>query len=121
MASEDSAADFGYEVRALSYRVEFDEAGERAEIHAELEVACSGSGMLLASIDIDGLELLPSSRIPLASGFNKLHLPPVKVMRRRLWWPAGTAEGGGSYRIDLKLYQNENEKSVHSRDVLVWR
>ena len=108
-------------LKSLSYKVEFDSAREKAEIYAELEVDSEGTDMLLASIDVDGLELLPSSRIPLSSGLNKLTLPPVRIMRRKLWWPEGSSQGGGSYCIDLKLYRNENQKSVHSREVVVWR
>ena len=109
-----------YELKSLSYRVEFDAAREKAEIYAELEVASFGCGLLLASIDVDGLELLPSSRLPLEEGLNKLVLPPVRIMRKRLWWPSGSAEGGGSYCIDLKLYRSENEKKVHSCELSVW-
>ncbi|MFZ2655473.1 MAG: glycoside hydrolase family 2 protein [Victivallales bacterium] len=98
-------------IRNTNYLVELSKDLGMAEITAEIEILAHESTLLIASLEVDGLELLPSHRIRLEKGLNRTSLRPVKIFNPTLWWPNG--HGSHSlYRMTLKLYHAASGETI---------
>jgi beta-mannosidase len=95
-------------LRNTNYKINLSPDFKEAEITAELEIQAYETTVLIASLDVDRMELLPSHRIYLKKGVNKIELRPVKVINPLLWWPNG--HGSQSlYKMTLHLKQPDHE------------
>ncbi len=95
-------------LRNTNYRVNLSEDFKESEIIAELEIHAYENTVLVASLEVDRMELLPSHRIHLKKGFNRIELRPVKIINPVLWWPNG--HGLQSlYKMTLHLKQPDND------------
>ncbi len=89
-------------LRSSRYKIDLSDDFKTADITAELEIEAHENTILIASLDVDGMELLPSHRLHLKQGANVISLRPVKIVNPTLWWPNG--HGGQSlYRMTLHL------------------
>ncbi|MFA6569153.1 MAG: glycoside hydrolase family 2 protein [Victivallales bacterium] len=103
-------------LRDTNYRVELSPDFKEAEITAELEIQADENTVLVASLEVDRMELLPSHRIHLKKGFNKIGLRPVKIMNPLLWWPHG--HGSQSlYKMTLHVKQPDNETVTDEKHI----
>lgn len=70
----------------------FEISGDSSEIRIQpyIDIESDGSRTLIASFQVDSLEMIESARIPLAPGRN--HVPfqqTVRIVKPLLWQPAG--------------------------------
>ncbi len=90
-----------------NYRIDLSNDYKSAEITAELQFHAYENTILVASLEVDSFELLPSHRIHLKKGFNKIRLRPVKIINPLLWWPQG--HGSQSlYKMTLRVSQPDH-------------
>ena len=78
----------GISLDSVSYRINIqcDDAEEliqTAEINPVLSITSSEKTVLLASLTIDGHELLPAVKVEINSGSQEYFLPNVSIKRRR--------------------------------------
>lgn len=95
-------------LRNTNYKVNLSSDFKEAEITAELEIEARENTVLVASLEVDRMELLPSHRIHLKKGPNRIELRPVKIINPILWWPNG--HGSQSlYKMTLHVTQPDND------------
>ncbi|HBC85814.1 MAG TPA: hypothetical protein DCZ94_02545 [Lentisphaeria bacterium] len=108
--------DSPFVLRSSNYKVELSKDFKMAEITAKLEIDAFENTILIASLEVDGMELLPSHRVHLKKGSNTADLRPVKIINPTLWWPNG--HGIQSlYRMTLRLTNPGAETIVDEKHI----
>ncbi|HCE44634.1 MAG TPA: hypothetical protein DET40_13900 [Lentisphaeria bacterium] len=98
-------------IRSTNYLVDLSKDLGTAEITADIEILAHENTVLIASLDVDGMELLPTHRIRLEKGLNKTSLRPIKIFNPILWWPNGHGSHN-LYRMTLKISQSADGKTI---------
>lgn len=95
-------------LRNTNYKVKLSPDYKEAEITADLDIEARENTVLVASLEVDRMELLPSHRVHLKKGFNRIELRPVKIINPILWWPNGHGQQS-LYKMTLHVKQPDNE------------
>jgi len=95
-----------------------DESGE-ALLTPVLHMLSFGPATALASLKVDGFELLPSARLPLQAGLSEARLKPVKLVRPRQWWSKEASKKSSPYKMELSLFQGA-DGILDVQDLDVW-
>ncbi len=85
-----------------NYKIELSEDCKEAVITTVIDAYAYENTVLIASLEVDGIELLPSHRVKFEKGFNSVSLRPIKIVNPCLWCPNGNGTPS-LYRMTLKL------------------
>ena len=103
----------------VNYSIAINDNTGEAVLTPVIQMLSFGPATLIASLKVDGHELLPSARLPLESGVSEVKLRPVRLMRPRRWWPKGKSPPSSPYRMELLLLQSEGGL-VDVKELDVW-
>ncbi|MFA6100779.1 MAG: hypothetical protein WCV67_15885 [Victivallaceae bacterium] len=106
---------FGIEIDKISYEIEMTTANERrlAVITPVLDISSPTKRMLVASLKVDGHELLPSDKVEVRAGRSQVRLRQVRIFNPLL----SKAEDAGNsiqYKMTLEvsaengIFQNDD-------------
>jgi hypothetical protein len=95
---------FGIEIARISYEIEMAEEKNRrlALITPVLDITSSAGRVLVACLKVDGHELLPSAKIEVREGGNKVRLHEVRIFNPLLSRHADP-ENIRQYKMTLKF------------------
>ncbi len=106
---------FGIEIDKISYEIEMTTANERrlAVITPVLDISSPTKRMLVASLKVDGHELLPSDKVEVRAGRSQVRLRQVRIFNPLL---SKAQDAGNSiqYRMTLEvsaengIFQNDD-------------
>lgn len=89
----------------FSYTVSGDEREIELQVYIDAESSCSRT--LIASFQVDSMEMIESARIPLVSGNN--HVPlrqTVRIVKPLLWHPRGSSGQPSLYHFSVVFHQH---------------
>ena len=102
-----------FEVKNISYCIDTSPDGLLTVITPSLEFEAKDDITLIACLDVDSHELLPSARINLTRGSNSVELKPVKIVRP----PKFRHEY--VYKFDLHVSADGREYVTHSKEIAI--
>jgi hypothetical protein len=93
-------------ITSVDYAIDYDSKKKLATITPNVHATCTKSKILIASIDIDNHELLPSLKLVLEKGKRPYILPCVKIVSPLLSAPDDEDK---KYKMTLKLHFGNDE------------
>lgn len=106
-------------LRKVEYEVDYNEENRVALITPVIEVMAENEVLMLASLDVDGHELLAPRRIQFSLGLNEIRLRVVKIFNPLNRQPRAVEHRNHAYRMALKLSTIGNEQKLHTLDLIV--
>ncbi len=93
------------EIKKVLYSISLDDSLSRAAITPVIIAESDERATLIASLEVDRMELLPSARLSIEEGLSVHTLRPVAIHRPLLWWPRPCG-GQHLYTMSLRIILN---------------
>jgi hypothetical protein len=106
-------------LREVNYEIDYNEHSRVALITPIINAMAENEIIILASLDVDGHELLAQRRITLKAGINEIRLSQVKIINPLNRQPLALAHRDHAYRMALKLATIGNERKLHASDLVI--
>jgi hypothetical protein len=96
-----------YKVKNISYRIDMNEDNTEALITPVIDLEAEKDLTLVACLDLDGHELIPSARLSLKKGGNKVEMKYFKIVRPPYF------KESYAYKCELHISQDCREYQTH--------
>ena len=92
---------------SVVFGISYDEnaSGRFAKVVGRVSAPCGYAGMVVASIEVDGIELIPSARLEFGASADDVALPEFRIFR-----PIPDRE----YTVSLNLHLADGVRTLNS-------